>query len=741
MNTISLLSQPVVVALGYTLLHALWQGFALVLPAAVLLHLLRRQSSLVRYRIAVAALFGQVLASTITFALYYQPASAVSSLPAPTPATGSLQRVWLSVVAEAPLSWQQAVRLWLDAHLTDVVLLWLVGVAVFGLRLLGGWAYVQRLKTTATQPASTLLINTMNRLAGELNLRRVVQLRESVRVAVPVVVGILKPVVLLPVGLVAGLSMAEVEAVLAHELAHVRRNDFLVNLVQSVVEVLYFFHPALWWLSARVREERENCCDDLAISVCGDGRTLARALAQVEAFRLVQQTPAPALAMAFSSPKKQLLHRVRRVLGVSIRPAISNGSLAGLTLATLLVLGLSAYAVAQEQRAKQSHAQMIRPKPARRYKIDQNSEFATSNDNRLSYIIWKGQRLSKASVARLQRALDNSLAGLTNLDNVPQPDRDILLTVIEKTNSFKNGMDALATGLAQIDYNNIVADAVSSVSALNYDKIVNDAMASVHLIDSIQTADGWIQLHNSHDSLPVDINVNVNTDLRGLAVMDALHQRQQALQRQKVDSLSRLMNQQHRQTEARRLQIETHRFQIEQLERQTELLNWKKNKLNETRQELLGKQRNLMNSEDKKLAQTDVEKQISDLEQKITAQEKAITELNTALEAMNNKIREARQPMDALESQIEKIEGVAEQYSEQMNRYADAMTQMYMSADAWPKAARIRTPRLPRVLVRPHALNGLVAPIAPLPAPRPAAAPRPVPVLKPAPLLPAPAKK
>ncbi|MBC7572502.1 MAG: M56 family metallopeptidase [Spirosoma sp.] len=366
MNAITL-SGPVADALGWTLVHAVWQGFALVLPVAILLHVLRNRSSALRYRMGVAGLLSQVLTSVVTFSWLYKPAAAVSAVTMTGQAPQTLLVNWQTL--PQTLSWPVQVQQFLAAHLSEFVLLYIIGVAVFILRLAGGWLYLQRLSRMATIPASDRLDALVRSLQTVMQLGPVVRVRESARVAVPMVVGSLKPILLLPIGLATNLGMAELEAVLAHELAHVKRHDYAVNLLQSVVEVLYFFHPALWWLSARVREEREHCCDDLAVqTIGGNGRILAQALAHVEEFRLSQltltQLATPALAMALSSKRQLLLHRVRRMLGVSTRPVVSNGSLAGLTLATLLLLSISVYAVQQKPKM------LNQPKPKSTQRFD-----------------------------------------------------------------------------------------------------------------------------------------------------------------------------------------------------------------------------------------------------------------------------------------------------------------------------------------------------------------------------------
>jgi uncharacterized protein (TIGR03435 family) len=153
----------------------------------------------------------------------------------------------------------------------------------------------------------------------------------SALVQVPTVVGWLRPVVLVPVGALGGLPAEHLEALLLHELAHIRRHDYLINILQSVAESLLFYHPAVWWVSGHIREERELCCDDLAVSINGDALTYARALAQLEAYR-----PAH-LSAAIAANGGSLADRIARLLGHS-RPAVRTGLGPGVvTVAILLV--------------------------------------------------------------------------------------------------------------------------------------------------------------------------------------------------------------------------------------------------------------------------------------------------------------------------------------------------------------------------------------------------------------------
>ncbi|HEY0108840.1 MAG TPA: M56 family metallopeptidase, partial [Fibrella sp.] len=460
MNLTNWLTSPTAEALGWTLIHALWQGFAIVLLIAVLLHLTRRGRASLRYQLGMSGLLVQLLASAGTFGWYYEPRSLIGT-------TGPVVQLSLNMpmrlAASANESWLATTQAFLAEHLTQVVWVWLIGVGFFGIRLIGGWLYVHRLQRTATLPVPVLLSDATARLMQKMNVS--VSLQLTTRVTGPLVIGILKPVVLWPVGLLAGLSLADVEAILAHELAHVRRHDYLLNVLQSIIDVLYFFHPALWWLSARVREEREHCCDDLAIRFIGDGRLLARALARVEEWQR-DSAETPNLAMAFASQRQLLLQRVRRMLGVPTRPLVSNGSLAGLTLVTMLLLSVSLYAVQRPEQPK-TERQSERPNPphtTRRHTINSASEYGMINNRRMSYVIWKGQKLPAARLARLQRQLDLIAAGQLSLVDVKQPDRDILQTISQTNTSFDGGMNALANGLAHINYTNMAADSKTTGS-------------------------------------------------------------------------------------------------------------------------------------------------------------------------------------------------------------------------------------------------------------------------------------
>ncbi|WP_192822714.1 M56 family metallopeptidase [Rufibacter sp. LB8] len=345
-----LLPQAVMHALGWTLLHSLWQGALLAVVLAAVLALMHRHSAATRYYVAGAGLVVLLGLAVITFLQVYEPNGGAYLMNHAEGAAGSVTATVSLPDAEASSGyfasvWAQS-QAYFNQHLPAVVALWLLGMVMMGLRLLGGWAYVQRLKTYRTRPVPEAWQHKAQELSRQLGITQLVRVVESAMVKVPLVIGHFKPIVLLPIGALTGLSTAQIEAVLAHELAHVHRRDYLMNLLQSLVETLFFFHPAVWWISDCVRTEREHACDDLAIALCGDSLTYAYALTTLEELTMKKNEKSPRMAMAFSGRRRSLLSRITRVVQKStLRPSFSEGFLASCAvIAGVLVFSASAWA-------------------------------------------------------------------------------------------------------------------------------------------------------------------------------------------------------------------------------------------------------------------------------------------------------------------------------------------------------------------------------------------------------------
>ncbi|MEL6134871.1 MAG: M56 family metallopeptidase, partial [Bacteroidota bacterium] len=208
--------------------------------------------------------------------------------------------------------------------------LWLVGFAFFSLKWVLNYLYLQNLRFRHTQPMEFEWQNRLNRMARKIGIRDTLLMLESDKITGPMVLGHLKPVVLFPVGLLTSMTPAQVEAVLAHELAHIIRNDFMVNLIQTVIESIFFYHPAIWWISAQVRTEREHCCDDMAVEILQDKKNYAEALTLVATYSLRK----PQLAMGMQGNKKHLLHRIKRLF----KPGFEPGRITAKAIFGLLIL-------------------------------------------------------------------------------------------------------------------------------------------------------------------------------------------------------------------------------------------------------------------------------------------------------------------------------------------------------------------------------------------------------------------
>ncbi len=306
-------------ALGWTLLHSLWEGAAIALLVATVFAISR--SPRVRYTAACLAMLALLLGFAAT--LYqlaprevYRPA-AIVKYPLPVSPTIDARAV------ASKSTWQASDLLpWLAP-------LWLAGVLLFQLRCLIAWTAAGRLRKIGVCEPPQEWLEKLDDLRARLRLSRAVILLESCFAEVPVVIGHLRPVILMPVGLLAGLPPGQVEAILLHELAHIRRADYLVNLMQTLVEGLLFYHPAVWWISSAIRTERENCCDDLVVLTSGDAHEYAMALAALAENRWDMRQP------ALAATGGNLVKRIRRLLQQPEGPRTSIAPL----LSVLVVTG------------------------------------------------------------------------------------------------------------------------------------------------------------------------------------------------------------------------------------------------------------------------------------------------------------------------------------------------------------------------------------------------------------------
>lgn len=296
-------------ALGWTLLHFLWQGAAAGAIFALLMKVLARASAGLRYAAGLCVFAGLALTPVVTFWYVFDGA------PAAGVATAVSQAIVVTGVAGP--HWWSSVESMLQALLPWLVLAWFAGVLVLSCRLAREWAEVRALVRSCTRPLPPSWRDAAERLRFGFGIRRPVQVLESALVHVPMVIGWFKPVILIPPAALLGLTTKQLELLVAHELAHIRRLDYAVNLFQVAVETLLFYHPAVRWMSSRIREERELCCDDLVVAKSGDNLAYARALAEMEGLRAA----VPCMGMAADGG--QLISRINRLVAL---PAPQRGA-------------------------------------------------------------------------------------------------------------------------------------------------------------------------------------------------------------------------------------------------------------------------------------------------------------------------------------------------------------------------------------------------------------------------------
>ncbi len=350
MNTLGILIQESLVhTLGWTLLHSLWQGLVIFIVYRTIIMLIHPSHIRSRYILSVAALSLIPLSAVITFAVLYPgqyvPSAVSSPVSQTDPITRTASALFISYTGDL-IPGQLSIRTWyssllafLNGHMDVIATGWIAGILFFLIRTTGGYYCAHRMRYRHVLDVGHNWEKRLEELRKRMGIRCNVRLAESLKTSVPSVIGFFKPVILVPAGVLTQIPADQLEAVLVHELAHILRKDYLVNLLQVVVEAFFFFHPVVWWLSGRIRTEREFICDDLALAYCQNPLIYIKALTSIQ---VSSQRP-PLFAAALTSGKDQLLMRIKRMISPhTYKPINSGGSIMLLLTFTIVTVAASA---------------------------------------------------------------------------------------------------------------------------------------------------------------------------------------------------------------------------------------------------------------------------------------------------------------------------------------------------------------------------------------------------------------
>lgn len=343
----SLLSNEMIKILALTIIHSIWQGLLIAIVCWFILLFVRRGNAQTRYMVNISGVASILILAVITFLTLYKPVIDESGIV--TDNIIESVNSQKSIINNTGISNYKILSL-TNGLLPYITILWMFGALIFFIKFAGGMFYNRQLKTVGLTSVGGIWNERLKKLSKKIKTPIIVRLYESALVNVPTVIGHIRPVILFPIGAISGIPIKQVEAIIAHELAHIKRYDYLINLIQSIMEILFFYHPAVWWLNSKVNTERENCCDDMAMKITGDRLIYARALSNIEEVSQDNLRLSP----AFSGGKDKLLNRIQRLYDRSYEKVGSGrfSTLAGIMLLVVFVILFSSgvqSSIGQEQ--------------------------------------------------------------------------------------------------------------------------------------------------------------------------------------------------------------------------------------------------------------------------------------------------------------------------------------------------------------------------------------------------------
>lgn len=469
---------PLFYALSWAIINTFWQGLFIYLLTRIILHYIPDSYAKIRYYSAILSLvlitilfISKIITSshilhTSTDVIYLSPRNIGETTIRSTTTNNALYDYIYNIIN------------WYTKHSIWIAMIYITGITLFLSRLAFNLIWIYRLKSTNVSPVNSYWLNIMNSCITRLGISKQVQIFFSSHVDVPMVMGIVKPVILIPIALASQMSTQQAEAIILHELSHIKRNDYLINILQMVIETLLFFNPFVWLISSTIRQEREKCCDDMVVKHSADKIQYVKALTALETFR--QSPTSPMLGVTGS--KNILLNRIKRIMEMK-QKNINYSQLAVVVISLLLLISTVTFIgpVVQAQTKKDKREQpVVNPK---KKTIQTGTSSKNTNSNTSKKIIISNQQKdndSKDEAVMQEEALNTAMAAMEEAKNAMKQ-MDIKALV--------------SSTLDSIDLPGLLASVTDSIKSIDWKSIQNEVQTAMKEA-KLALADARIEMQN-----------------------------------------------------------------------------------------------------------------------------------------------------------------------------------------------------------------------------------------------------
>jgi bla regulator protein BlaR1 len=346
----NIIPEPFLYALGWMIIHAIWQIAGIGLLLWLGLRLFNQKNAAFKYRLGLAALVLIFFLAVLTFSYHFDNVPGIEK-------DAVLNTQWAYLAGHEDLIGQTAfsqkaspflISKRIEQYIPTLVNFWIIGVFLFFFKTASGLAELRNLHRKNHKPVPERLYQLVQKLNAQLNITKPIKILSSCHIDLPVTYGYLKPVILIPTALMLQMNPKQLEAIITHELAHIKRQDYLVNLIQSCLEMFFFFHPVFWWINQEIKKQREIACDEIAVALGVNPKDLAHGLANVVNYA---QKNAPELTLAAAKKATPTLDRIKKIMGVKPCPSQPT-TLTTITMIITLILGASLLVGASDRTTK-----------------------------------------------------------------------------------------------------------------------------------------------------------------------------------------------------------------------------------------------------------------------------------------------------------------------------------------------------------------------------------------------------